>query len=142
MKVRWIVPAAEQLEQIYEYNADGNPGAAEEVAQRVIDITEMLGKHPGAGRGGRVPGTREFSVPDSPLIVAYSVSNEIVSWRCITVHGGGRNDFRLDLHGCLMGFHIVSFRDDIAGDYAFAEFTPSLDFAVEGFVAIVASRSD
>jgi toxin ParE1/3/4 len=78
VKVRWTVPAAEQLEQAYDYIADSNPGAAEEVAQRVIDITEMLGKHPGAGRGGRVAGTREFSVPDTPFIVAYAVSDEIV----------------------------------------------------------------
>ena len=86
MKVRWTVPAAQQLEQAYYYVADANPGAAEEIAQRVIDITEMLGKHPGAGRGGRVAGTREFSVPETPFIVAYSVSDEIV-WILAVYHG-------------------------------------------------------
>jgi toxin ParE1/3/4 len=86
VKVRWTVPAAEQLEQAYHYIADANPGAAEEAAQRVIDITEMLGKHPGAGRAGRVAGTREFSVPDTPFIVAYSVSDENV-WILAVYHG-------------------------------------------------------
>ena len=86
MKVRWTVPAAEQLEQAYDYIAEWNPSAAEEVAQRVIDITEMLGKHPGAGRGGRIAGTREFSVPDTPFIVAYAVSNKTV-WILAVYHG-------------------------------------------------------
>jgi plasmid stabilization system protein ParE len=86
MKIRWTVPAAEQLEQAFDYIAEGNSGAAEEVAQRVIDITEMLGKHPGAGRSGRVAGTREFSVPDTPFIVAYSVSDEAV-WILAVYHG-------------------------------------------------------
>lgn len=86
MKVRWTVPAAEQLEQAYDYIAESNPSAAEEVAQHVIDIAEMLGKHPGAGRGGRIAGTREFSVPDTPLIVAYAVSNKTV-WILAVYHG-------------------------------------------------------
>jgi toxin ParE1/3/4 len=86
MKVRWTVPAAEQLEQAYEYIASTNPAAAEEAAQHVIDITEMLGKHPGAGRSGRVAGSREFSVPDTPFIVAYAVSNETV-WILAVYHG-------------------------------------------------------
>jgi toxin ParE1/3/4 len=86
VKVRWTVPAAEQLEQAYDYIADSNPVAAEDVVQRVIDITEMLGKHPGAGRGGRIEGTREFSVPDTPFIVAYAVSNKTV-WILAVYHG-------------------------------------------------------
>lgn len=86
MNVRWTVPAAEQLEQAYNYIAENNPGAAEEVAQHVIDTTEVLGKHPGAGRIGRVAGTREFSVPDSPYVVAYAVIDEVV-WILAVYHG-------------------------------------------------------
>jgi toxin ParE1/3/4 len=78
MKVRWTVPAAGQLEQAYHYMAESNADAAEQIADHFVDITEMLGKHPGAGRRGRVPSTREFHVPDTPFTVAYSVSKEIV----------------------------------------------------------------
>jgi len=78
MKVRWAVPAAEQLEQAYRYIAENNPNAAERTADHIVDITEILGTHPGAGRRGRVPGTREFVVPDTPFVVAYSVSKEVV----------------------------------------------------------------
>jgi toxin ParE1/3/4 len=86
MKVRCTVPAAEQLEQAYDYVAESNPRAAEEVAQRVIDITEMLGKHPGAGRGGRIAGTRELSVPQTPFIVAYTISSKTL-WILAVYHG-------------------------------------------------------
>jgi toxin ParE1/3/4 len=86
MKVRWTVPAAEQLEQAYDYIAETNPGAAEEVAQHVIDTTELLGKHPGAGRTGRVVRTREFSVPDTPFVVAYAVIDSVL-WILAVYHG-------------------------------------------------------
>lgn len=86
MNVRWSAPAAEQLEQAYAYIAESNPGAAERVAQHVIDITEMLGKHPGAGRNGRVTGTREFSVPDTPFVIAYAVKDAVV-WILAVYHG-------------------------------------------------------
>lgn len=86
MKVRWTVPATEQLEQAYNYIAETNPAAAEEIAQHVADITEMLGKHPSAGRNGRVVGTREFSVPDTPFVVAYLLKEQTV-WILAVYHG-------------------------------------------------------
>jgi toxin ParE1/3/4 len=85
MKVEWTIPAAEQLENAYHYIAEGNPDAAERIADHIIDITEMLGKHPAAGRRGLVPGTREFAVPDTPFVVAYTVSKEIL-WILAVYH--------------------------------------------------------
>jgi toxin ParE1/3/4 len=85
MKVRWTVPAAEQLEAAYYYISESNPGAAERTTNHIVDVTEMLGKHPGAGRRGRVPGTREFAMPDMPLIVAYKVGKETV-WILAVYH--------------------------------------------------------
>lgn len=86
MNVRWTVPALEQLEQAYHYIAESNPGAAEEISQHVVDTTQMLGKHTGAGRNGRVAGTREFAVPDTPFVIAYSVKDEFV-WILAVYHG-------------------------------------------------------
>lgn len=86
MNVKWTVPAAEQLEQAYDYIAESNPRAAEEVAQHVIDATEVLGKHPAAGRTGRVAGTREFCVPETPFVVAYAVIDQTV-WILAVYHG-------------------------------------------------------
>jgi len=86
MNVRWTIPVSEQLQDAFIFIAESDPAAAEETAQHVIDVTEMLGNHPKAGRPGRVPDTREFSVPDTPFIVAYSVSSETV-WILAVYHG-------------------------------------------------------
>ena len=88
MKVRWTVPAAEQLEQAFDFIAESKPGAAEDIAQHVIDTTEVLGKYPGAGRSGRVAGTREFSVPSTPFVVAYAVIDDVVL--ILAVYHGAR----------------------------------------------------
>jgi toxin ParE1/3/4 len=85
MKVRWTVPAEEQLEQAYRYIAEGNLDAAERITSHIVDVTEMLGKHPEAGRRGRVANTREFAVPDTPFIVAYNVSKGVV-WILAVYH--------------------------------------------------------
>lgn len=73
MKVKWTAPAAEQLEKAYHYIAAENEAAAEALANRIIDVTVMLGAHPMAGRKGRVAGTREFAVPRTPFVVAYKL---------------------------------------------------------------------
>jgi toxin ParE1/3/4 len=86
MNVRWTLPAAEQLEQLYNYIADTEPAAAEEITHHVIDVTEMLGRHPKAGRNGRVAGTREFLVPDTPFVVAYTVTDQTL-WILAVYHG-------------------------------------------------------
>lgn len=78
MKVRWTVPAPEHLKQAYHYIAERNPTSAEQTTNHIVDITEMLGKHPQVGRYGRVPGTREFAMADTPFIVVYSVSKATV----------------------------------------------------------------
>lgn len=85
MKILWTVPAAEQLEKAYHYIAESNPGAAERITNHIVDVTEMLGKHPEAGRRGRAAGTREFAVPYTPFIVVYNVSKEIV-WILAVYH--------------------------------------------------------
>jgi toxin ParE1/3/4 len=86
MKVRWTVPAAEQLEKAYRYISESQRGAAERISNHIVDVTEMLGKHPQAGRRGWVSGTREFAVPGTPFVVAYSVSKGTV-WVLAVYHG-------------------------------------------------------
>jgi toxin ParE1/3/4 len=78
VKLQWTIPAAEQLEQAYQYIAERNLTSAEQITNHIVDITEMLGKHPQGGRRGRVAGTREFAVPDTPFVIAYSVRTETV----------------------------------------------------------------
>jgi len=48
--------------------------AAARVARRVREAVEHLAKYPEAGRPGRVEGTRELVVPDTPFVIPYRVA--------------------------------------------------------------------
>ena len=56
-----------------EYISQANPEAAERVAQRIWALTQNLAHHPSLGRPGRVNGTRELMIADTPYIVPYRV---------------------------------------------------------------------
>ena len=78
MKVRWTRPALDDLEAIGDYVAKDNPGAAARLVARILDHVEALSEHPEMGRIGRVPGTREFVVNDTPFFVPYRIrGNEV-----------------------------------------------------------------
>ena len=48
------------------------------VARRILQAVELLQTHPEIGRPGRVLGTRELVVPDTPYIIPYRVRRERV----------------------------------------------------------------
>jgi toxin ParE1/3/4 len=73
MNLRWTEPAARQLEQLHAYISGDNHTAAGAVAERIVDLTQMLAGHPQAGRVGRVPETREFAVPNTPYVIVYKI---------------------------------------------------------------------
>jgi toxin ParE1/3/4 len=78
MRVRWTTPAREQFVSAYEYIADENRVAAARTANKIWKSTELLARHPMAGREGRVEGTRELIVRGTPFIVACRVQkNEV-----------------------------------------------------------------
>lgn len=78
MKVRWTTPALCNLETIGNFISRDNPIAARNVVVRILDQTASLAVHPHAGRPGRVPGTRELVVKDTPYIVPYRVRDDAV----------------------------------------------------------------
>ena len=78
MRVRWTTPAKEQFVSAYEYLAGENRAAAARTANKIWNSAELLGRHPMAGRKGRVAETRELVIRGTPFIVAYRVErNEI-----------------------------------------------------------------
>jgi len=78
MRVRWTTPAREQFAAAYEYIAGENRKAAARTANKIWKSAELLGRHPMAGREGRVAGTRELVIRGTPFIVAYRVvRNEV-----------------------------------------------------------------
>ena len=61
-----------------EYIAEDDPAAAGRVVQRIFRAVDLLGKNPAMGRPGRVAGTRELVVAETPYIVPYRVRGEVV----------------------------------------------------------------
>jgi len=78
MRVRWTTPAREQFVQAHRYIAEDNRAAAARVADKIWKSTQLLGRHPMAGRAGRVAGTRELAIRGTPFVVAYRLEkNEV-----------------------------------------------------------------
>ena len=76
MKVIWSRRAIRNLAVIRAYIAKDSERNAALVATRILKAVELLQSHPGIGRPGRVLGTRELVVPDTPYIIPYRVRGE------------------------------------------------------------------
>ncbi len=78
MKIKWVHLALNDLDEAGEFIAQDNPKAASRVLKRIWDAVHMLADHPHAGRPGRVPGTRELVITDTPFIIPYRVVEDTV----------------------------------------------------------------
>jgi len=76
--VRWTVRAVRRLDQVGEYIARDDPGAAARVVTRIVAAVVALAEQPALGRVGRVTGTRELVFADIPYIVPYRVGPDAV----------------------------------------------------------------
>lgn len=73
MEIIWRRAALNDLEALREFIAQDNPRAAARVRVTILAAVERLATYPNLGRAGRVEGTRELIVADTPYIVAYRV---------------------------------------------------------------------
>jgi toxin ParE1/3/4 len=89
VKIRWTRLALEDVERAREYIAERNPSAAHSVIARIESALKTLAAYPEIGRRGRVQGTRELVVPETPLIIAYLVSKNAVEILAV-IHGTQR----------------------------------------------------
>ncbi len=73
MKIVWSRRAIKHLVAVRDYIAQDSPDSAAEMATRILGAVEQLTLHPSLGRPGRVPGTRELVVSDTPYIIPYRI---------------------------------------------------------------------
>lgn len=95
MCVEWLSLALADLNAEAEYIARDNPSAAERIVDDIFAATDRLAVFPAMGRPGRVLGTRELVVSNTPYIVPYRVRGQTVE--IIRVLHGSRKwpeDFR------------------------------------------------
>jgi toxin ParE1/3/4 len=86
VKVRWTIPAVNQLRNIFDYIAEGNPAAAGRTVQRIYLSIRRTASMPHAGRIGRVAGSREITVPGTSYLVAYRIVEKTIHVLAI-LHG-------------------------------------------------------
>lgn len=76
MKVVWSRRAIQHLVALRKFIAKDSEQNAALVAKRILGSVDLLQAHPEIGRPGRVLGTRELVIPDTPYIVPYRVRRD------------------------------------------------------------------
>jgi len=78
VQIRWLRTALANLDAEAEFIARDNPPAAARVVREISQAVEFLRQHPAMGRPGRVLGTRELVVSNTPYIIPYRVRGKEV----------------------------------------------------------------
>ncbi len=78
MQIRWTKGASDNLDEVEAYIGQDNPRAAIETVLKVINSANQLAKYPAIGRPGRIEGTRELVILDTPFIVPYRIKNKTI----------------------------------------------------------------
>jgi addiction module RelE/StbE family toxin len=89
MSLRWTKPALRDLEEIGDFIARDDAMAAAKTVATILDAAEALATHPHLGRAGRIAGTRELVVAQTPFVVPYRVIGDDVQILAV-FHGARR----------------------------------------------------
>jgi toxin ParE1/3/4 len=72
--IEWTEQATRQLDQAHDYIAlCSSDEIATRIAMQIVTSVQQLGAFPTSGRVGRVPGTRELVISNTPFIAAYAI---------------------------------------------------------------------
>ena len=75
--IEWTQQATRQLDQAHDYiTLSGNNDLAARITMHIASSVQQLATFPMSGRSGRVPGTRELVISNSPFVVAYRIEKE------------------------------------------------------------------
>ena len=72
--IKWTEQATRLLDQAHNYIALANSKeVATRITMQIVTGVQQLAAFPMAGRAGRVSGTRELVIPNTPFIAAYAI---------------------------------------------------------------------
>jgi toxin ParE1/3/4 len=75
--IEWTQQATQQLDQAHDYIAlSNNEEVAARVTMQIVISVEQLAAFPMSGRTGRIPGTRELVISNTPFIAAYAIEED------------------------------------------------------------------
>jgi toxin ParE1/3/4 len=76
-KIEWTEQATRQLDQAHHYIALANSvEVADRITTWIVSTMQQLTHFPMSDRSGRVPGTRELVISNTPFIAAYAVNHD------------------------------------------------------------------
>ena len=78
MRVKWLERALFDLDDIEAFVSLDDPAAANGVVLKIVKSVSLMQEQPGMGRAGRISGTRELVIADTPYIVPYRVKDNAV----------------------------------------------------------------
>ena len=78
MRVRWTVPAADDLQNIKNYLQQNYPSFAEQTVRTIYERIRSLKTLSKRGRPGHRSGTRELAITPLPYVVVYRVKAEAI----------------------------------------------------------------
>ncbi len=84
MRLRWTVPAADDLENIKNHLQQNYPDFAEPTVWTIYQRIRLLKTSPNSGRPGHRSGTRELALTPLPYVVVYAVK-PTPSKSCISI---------------------------------------------------------
>jgi len=98
MKIVWSRRALQHLVALRAFIAKDSEQNAALVAKRILDSISLLQTQPDMGRPGRVLGTRELVIPDTPYIIPYRTRRRSTSsFKQLEVSCLSHTDARLEL---------------------------------------------
>ena len=75
--IEWTEQATRQLDQARDTIALSNSeDVAARIARQIVTSVQQLATFPMSGRSGRVPGTRELVISNTPFIAAYAIDHD------------------------------------------------------------------
>lgn len=74
--IEWTEQATRQLDQAHDYIALSNSAeVADRITMQIVTSVQRLDAFPMSGRPGRVLGTRELVISNTPFIAAYAIDH-------------------------------------------------------------------
>lgn len=89
MKLRWTVPAAEDLEHIKRYLDRRFPHFSEPTIRAIYGRACSLKQHPQIGRPGHRSDTRELPLSPLPYLIVYRVNADAIE--ILHIHHGAQD---------------------------------------------------
>jgi addiction module RelE/StbE family toxin len=72
--IKWTEQATQQLDQAHDYiTLSNNKEVAARITMQIVTGVQQLAAFPMSGKAGRIPGTRELVISNTPFVAAYAI---------------------------------------------------------------------